>query len=63
MCRIFRVTESSVCNCVHALARMSDALGSPDPAVFCALTKTAATSPVHDAVSVQSHEVHLAAAS
>lgn len=48
---------------MHALARISDALGSPDPAGFCALTKAAATSPVHDAVSVQSHEVHLAAAS
>lgn len=48
---------------VHAFARISDALHSPNPAGFHTLTGAAVRSPVHDAVSVQGHEVHLAAAS
>lgn len=49
--------------CVHAFENFSDALPSPNPAGFHTLTRAAVPSPVHDAVSVQGHEVHLAAAS
>lgn len=47
--------------CVHAFVRIS--LPSLNPAGFNTLTRAAVPSPVHDAVSVQRHEVHLAAAS
>lgn len=48
---------------MHAFARISDAFPSLNPAGCNALTRAAVPSPVHDAVPVQGHEVHLAAAS
>jgi len=48
---------------VHEIVRVSDGLPPPNPAGFHTLTRAAVSSPVHDAVSVQRHEVHLAAAS
>lgn len=57
VCRSFRVKESSVCKLCACVSKNVGSAG------FYALTKAAAASPVHDAVSVQGHEVHLAAAS
>lgn len=48
---------------MHEIVRVSDGLPPPNPAGFHTLTRAAVSSPVHDAVSVQRHEVHLAAAS
>lgn len=59
----WRERERGVHICVHAFARISDALPSLNPAGFLTLTRAAVPSPVHDAVSVQRHEVHLTAAS
>lgn len=59
----WRESERRVHNCVHAFAKISDALPSSNPERFQALTRANLPSPVHDAVPVQGHEVHLAAAS
>lgn len=57
VCRSFRVKGSSVCKLCACVSKNVGSAG------FYALTRAAAASPVHDAVSVQGHEVHLAAAS
>lgn len=49
--------------CMRFLRKFPMHFSSLNPAGFHTLTRAAVPSPVHDAVSVQGHEVHLAAAS